>query len=398
MSTAWSCSRARLILPGGNEVACQLVLAGSGRPRNRRRPGLSAGGASGDGMEPQPDVPPRGESRVLGPRARGPSRRTSRRLSPPFTKNADGDRRSPLPGHGARRGGHWRAALGRGAAMMTRWVSSGGVAALSQSLARSHRNHRRARRAAEAPGMTVLPGKHTGPEQSWRGQASRSFQPAAGGDRPSAGQQPDSALAAASAADQYWRTDCSSRMLPAECDRHADLRDAKLTYLREATRQMAQASATWNRSDFLPNDRKGSTAIAGRAEVKYSISYIDIHPADTLFPAMVSVWAADYTDHGEADRLLAFTAEETRRPAMAQRNISYFAAIAPAAISGAGGPHWVSLGAPFAVAGDFGQAEPPVERLCAAVDRQHVENQVLACALCSWRKQSAQARTWFSTC
>ena len=46
-----------------------------------------------------------------------------------------------------------------------------------------------------------------------------------------------------------------------------------------------------------PNDRKGSTEIAGKAErvSEYSISYIDIHPADTLFPARVSVWAADYT-------------------------------------------------------------------------------------------------------
>jgi hypothetical protein len=41
-----------------------------------------------------------------------------------------------------------------------------------------------------------------------------------------------------------------------------------------------------------------------------------------------------------------------------------------------GGPHG-DFGAPFAVAGDFGQAEPPVERLCAAIDRQHIENQVL---------------------
>ena len=41
-----------------------------------------------------------------------------------------------------------------------------------------------------------------------------------------------------------------------------------------------------------------------------------------------------------------------------------------------GGPHG-DRGTPFAVAGDFGQAEPPAERLCAAVDRQPAGNQVL---------------------
>ena len=46
-----------------------------------------------------------------------------------------------------------------------------------------------------------------------------------------------------------------------------------------------------------------------------------------------------------------------------------------------GGPHG-DRGTPFAVAGDFGQAEPPAGRLGAAVDRQHAGNQVLARAPC----------------
>ena len=45
------------------------------------------------------------------------------------------------------------------------------------------------------------------------------------------------------------------------------------------------------------------------------------------------------------------------------------------------GPHG-DLGAPFAGAGDFGKAKPPAARLCAAADRQHAGNQVLAGALC----------------
>ena len=52
-----------------------------------------------------------------------------------------------------------------------------------------------------------------------------------------------------------------------------------------------------------------------------------------------------------------------------------------------GGPHG-DLGAAAAVPGDFGQAEPLVERAGAAVDRQHVENQVLALALCLLQKRA----------
>ena len=51
-----------------------------------------------------------------------------------------------------------------------------------------------------------------------------------------------------------------------------------------------------------------------------------------------------------------------------------------------GGPHG-DFGASVAVAGHFGQAKPPVERLRAAVDREHVENQVLARALCFFQKR-----------
>jgi hypothetical protein len=46
-----------------------------------------------------------------------------------------------------------------------------------------------------------------------------------------------------------------------------------------------------------------------------------------------------------------------------------------------GGPHG-ELGAAVAVPGHFGQAKPLVERLRAAVDREHVQNQVLALVLC----------------
>lgn len=46
-----------------------------------------------------------------------------------------------------------------------------------------------------------------------------------------------------------------------------------------------------------------------------------------------------------------------------------------------GGPHG-DLGAAVAGPGHFRQAKPPVERLCTAVDRENVENQVLALALC----------------
>src|SRR2546429_8499267 len=51
------------------------------------------------------------------------------------------------------------------------------------------------------------------------------------------------------------------------------------------------------------------------------------------------------------------------------------------------GPHG-DLGAVVAVAGDFGQAKPLVERLRAAVDRQHIEDQVLAFALCFLQKRA----------
>jgi hypothetical protein len=51
------------------------------------------------------------------------------------------------------------------------------------------------------------------------------------------------------------------------------------------------------------------------------------------------------------------------------------------------GPHGY-LGAAIAMPGHFRQAEPPVERLRPAVDREHVENQVLAYALC-FRQQRA---------
>jgi hypothetical protein len=93
-----------------------------------------------------------------------------------------------------------------------------------------------------------------------------------------------------------------------------------------------------------PNDRKGSTAIAGKGRervTEHSISYIDIHAAETLFPARVSVWAAYYTDHGEADRTPL--PSRLRRPGVRQwrRGRSRtFAAIAPAATSGAGRTAW----------------------------------------------------------
>src|SRR5256884_622651 len=51
------------------------------------------------------------------------------------------------------------------------------------------------------------------------------------------------------------------------------------------------------------------------------------------------------------------------------------------------GPHG-DLVAVVAVAGDFGQAKPLVERLRAAVDRQHIEYQVLAFALCFLQKRA----------
>jgi hypothetical protein len=52
-----------------------------------------------------------------------------------------------------------------------------------------------------------------------------------------------------------------------------------------------------------------------------------------------------------------------------------------------GGPHG-DLAAAVPVPGHFGQAKPPVERLRAVVDRKHVENQVLARALCFLRKRA----------
>lgn len=76
--------------------------------------------------------------------------------------------------------------------------------------------------------------------------------------------------------------------------------------------------------------------------------------------------------HGRGDQASGKGAEADLAPSRRSRQL-----LSPVP----GGPHG-DLGAPCAVAGDFGQAEPPVERLCAAVDRQHVENQVLACALC----------------
>src|SRR5260370_30440478 len=45
------------------------------------------------------------------------------------------------------------------------------------------------------------------------------------------------------------------------------------------------------------------------------------------------------------------------------------------------GPHG-DLGVVGAVPGHFLQAKPLVERLCAAADREHVANHVLAIALC----------------
>ena len=46
------------------------------------------------------------------------------------------------------------------------------------------------------------------------------------------------------------------------------------------------------------------------------------------------------------------------------------------------------LRAAVAVPGHFRQAKPPVERLRATVDREHVENQVLARALCFLQKRA----------
>ena len=52
-----------------------------------------------------------------------------------------------------------------------------------------------------------------------------------------------------------------------------------------------------------------------------------------------------------------------------------------------GGPHG-DLGVAVTTPGHFCHAEPLVERLRAAVDREHVENQVLACALCFIQKRA----------
>jgi hypothetical protein len=52
-----------------------------------------------------------------------------------------------------------------------------------------------------------------------------------------------------------------------------------------------------------------------------------------------------------------------------------------------GGPHG-DLGVVVAVPGHFLHAKPLVERLRAAVDREHVEDQVLAFALCFKQKRA----------
>jgi hypothetical protein len=52
-----------------------------------------------------------------------------------------------------------------------------------------------------------------------------------------------------------------------------------------------------------------------------------------------------------------------------------------------GRPHG-DLGVVVAVPGHFRQAKPLVERLRAAVDREHIENQVLPFALCFIQKHA----------
>ena len=70
------------------------------------------------------------------------------------------------------------------------------------------------------------------------------------------------------------------------------------------------------------------------------------------------------------------------------KQISCPAAIVSAATSGCkGGPHG-DLGVVVAMPGDFPQAKPEVERLRPTVDREHVENQVVACLLCLIKKSA----------
>ena len=83
--------------------------------------------------------------------------------------------------------------------------------------------------------------------------------------------------------------------------------------------------ANIRRSDSYPNDRKGSTAIAGKAESasEYSVPYIDIHPAGTLFPARGErAGCRLHRSWRSRPGSAAVPAEEARRPAMAQRQIS----------------------------------------------------------------------------
>src|SRR6185312_1567796 len=80
--------------------------------------------------------------------------------------------------------------------------------------------------------------------------------------------------------------------------------------------------------------------------------------------------------------LLCLQAEEARPPAMAQRQISHLRGDRASCYLRCRADRMVTLVPRSPSLATSGQAEPPVECLSAAVDRQHAGNQVLTCALC----------------